>query len=334
MDVLILNTWITNIGNGFIDKGAKVCVKNALQDARIIESSGLGNKAFAQSEFKFVLEKLRHDLPVMSQLGTRHSSRSIVNVAELTNADLAVLPGCVLDRHMEWYEDTLRHLSERNIPIVLLGAGGRSYDNEIQTQVQRKLDQLNVIGLITRDDRAYECYSSHVEHAYQGIDCGFFINDWHQPAAANQNFIAATFDHKSEPSLSQSERIIRPNHRSLTALHSGLIPYMTKVLVQKYRDRSLSFFENKNIFLSDRLEDYLFIYANATETYADRIHACVPSLAYGNTARFYRDTPRMKLFEGLVKGNITKELVEIDREGVAAAKERQYEALRTITSDI
>lgn len=55
-----------------------------------------------------------------------------------------------------------------------------------------------------------------------------------------------------------------------------------------------------NLYVSDNIRDYLFMYSNANEVHADRIHACVPALVYGGKIKFYYDTPRGRLFDGLV----------------------------------
>jgi len=333
MDILLLKTWITNIGNGFIDQGAESCIDASIPNCDITTSSGLGESALAQAGCNFLRDKLRFDFDIGESIATSNRAMSTATVAELVDTDLAVLPGCVLDRHLEWYEAVLQELSDRNVPIVLLGAGGKSYSPQMQQRVRRQLRDLNIVGITTRDDRAYECYSQYVEHAYRGIDCAFYIDDWFVPEDANQEFIAATFDHRPEPNLPESDRIIRPNHRPLMPGQSGLIPAILKTSVQMYRKRSISLFTNSDNFVSDSLKDYLFVYRNADETYADRIHACVPSLVYGNAARFYHDTPRVGLFEGLTDGDISQELVELDQEAVANKKSEQIEQFSSIISE-
>ena len=43
--------------------------------------------------------------------------------------------------------------------------------------------------------------------------------------------------------------------------------------------------------------DYLLLYRNASEVYSDRVHACIPTLAFGNKARLFSNSPRIALFE-------------------------------------
>ena len=56
-----------------------------------------------------------------------------------------------------------------------------------------------------------------------------------------------TLDHGGDPDIADDKRVIRTNHNPFSAF-----------------DLSFSVnFEEENIFVSDTLEDYLFVYANA-----------------------------------------------------------------------
>lgn len=45
MDILIQRSWLTNLGNGFIDKGAKALVESVFPDANVFETSGYAQRA-------------------------------------------------------------------------------------------------------------------------------------------------------------------------------------------------------------------------------------------------------------------------------------------------
>ena len=51
------------------------------------------------------------------------------------------------------------------------------------------------------------------------------------------------------------------------------------------------------VIVSDNPMDYLLLYRNASEVYSDRVHACIPTLAFGNKARLFSNSPRIALFE-------------------------------------
>lgn len=333
MNIIQLRTWITNIGNGFIDKGANQCIQKAFNDTTITEVSGLGNKAANQTGLSFLRSYLKDNFTPFGFSYGGLDSEDYASLSRLMKADVAILAGCVLDWHLEWYAGTLRELSERDIPIILLGAGGRNYEKQTQERVAQLLTELNVVGLITRDDTAYNCYSQYVPHSYRGIDCGFFINEWYDPPKSNRDFTVATFDKIPEPELENDALMLRPYHKSLTSPMSGYLTEIGEITIQRIRQKKMDFFDEDNVIVSDLLEDYLFAYKNGIETHSDRVHACVPSLVYGNKARFYIDTPRANLFKGMTNGDISDELVGINRDKLRKHKSSQVTNLRKIWSE-
>jgi len=84
----------------------------------------------------------------------------------------------------------------------------------------------------------------------------------------------------------------------------------------------------ENVFVSDLVTDYLFLYANADVVRSDRIHACLPALTYGNRAQFYFDTPRANLFDRVpIDGDATSEPVRFDMDDLEREKDAQVDAL-------
>lgn len=335
MEVLVLRTWLTNIGNGFIDKGAKMIIRKAFPDADIIEVSGypgrtadqlsLGELAGIHPKFEHLSDRLR---------SIRRINKRMVNVADYVDADVAVLPGCILNKNvLTYYEEVLQRLTERGVEIVLLGAGGSNYDEKSRRFVRKRLDEFDIEVLLTRDSIAHECYSDYVNHSYDGIDCGFFISDWYTPSEANKELAALTFDKVVEPeTLSKQllEDIVRPNHAPFG--HS--LPYsgIPKYLIDKINNRH--WYKKENAFVSDTIEDYLFWYANATVTHSDRIHACVPALSYGNAAQFHYDTPRDSLFDSALEVDIRNSPAKPDMDKLESKKEQQVNAFREIITEL
>jgi hypothetical protein len=331
MEILLLRTWLPNIGNGFIDMGAKRILRRAAPNAHIYEVSGypnyaadriaMGQLAGMNDVFGSKAERLK------DALRRRRSAKgSMVNVAEYIDADLAVLPGCILYKHaLVKYEDVLRSLHDRGIDIVFLGAGGGDYTPETRTYVANILDEIEAVALLTRDRRAYECYESAFEFAYDGIDCAFFIDDWYTPPDPNERFAVFTFDKQAEPTALAAEydEVIRPDHVPFghSLPFDGCVPTMWDKYKTAWRRT------NKNVFLSDSLTDYLFWYANADVTHADRVHACIPALAFGNRAQFHYETPRASLFEQVPVGRITERPVSLDRSKLDRIKESQVSAM-------
>jgi len=185
MRVLLLRTWTTNIGNGFIDYGARAMLERAFPDAEIVETGGYPNHAADTAALWGGTRKLARMTGYdrgSYESPTHPIRQNTVNVSELIDADLAVLPGCVLSRPtFRKYYDTLRQLRERGIPIVVIGGGGEEYDEDERKYVEAVFDALDIDVLLTRDRTAYEEYGDLVEYLYDGIDCSLFLGDSHQP---------------------------------------------------------------------------------------------------------------------------------------------------------
>lgn len=328
MRILLLRTWVTNIGNGFIDKGARTLIEQAFPDAKIVESSGHPQStAIQQSDL--LLNRVGKYLPdqiLDTSAGGSYQDRA-VSVANFVDADIAVLPGCVLnDTGFDPYEPLLHSLSERGIPIYILGGGGGDYEPGTRRLVNRVLQETDIRGLITRDSDAYECYNESVEYSYDGLDCAFWINDWHQPVRADREFEMLTFDKIDEPELplQSSESVVRTDHFPFERPHGTLRQKTKRRLLQ------IEFFQQDRTMVSDLLTDYLFFYANAAVTHSDRIHACVPTLVYGNEAQFWFETPRAALFEKVLDdpSTIHRHPVSLNQDTLDSLKAQQVKAFQ------
>ena len=197
-----------------------------------------------------------------------------------------------------------------NIDIIFLGAGGGNYEASTQNYVKKILNKIKPLAIISRDSDAYKLYSEFAKFSYDGIDCGFFINDWYNPPKINDSYVAVSFDKIDEPRLDISKKIIRLHHK------------------QFYNKEE--FFQQPNTIISDDPKDYLTIYSNAIETHTDRVHACVASLAYGIPARLYFNSPRAKLLDKVIDKDITKELVKVDSNMINKKKIEQINILKEV----
>lgn len=328
MRVLLLRTWLTNIGNGFIDKGARQIIQQALPDSEIIEVSGYSNYAAENIDAGMsagttdVLEKINRLVKSKTQ-EQKMARERMVNVASFIDADIAVLPGCILyPGALKLYEPLLRKLTERGVKIIFLGAAGAHYSTETQKYVNEVLENIDAPVLITRDEYAYKIYSNNFEFSYNGIDCAFFINDWYCPPQSNRDFSVLTFDKIEEPNEIDTNQgtIIRTYHHPF----GYSLPFHGTPRRMRDKFTSPDAYGKDNVFVSDTLEDYLFWYANTQTIHTDRVHACIPSLVYGNQAKFYYETPRKALFDNVpLSGSISEELVRLDEEKFKKVKEKQ-----------
>lgn len=96
--ILIPKTWMTNIGNDFIDKGTKSSLQRAYPGAEIIEGSGYTNFAAGMTTIADLVGSVLESAEAL--LSNRDAAPSLsddfVNVGELIYIDVAVLSGCVL----------------------------------------------------------------------------------------------------------------------------------------------------------------------------------------------------------------------------------------------
>jgi len=338
--ILLLRTQLVNVGNGFIEKGAKACIKQVLPEADIIEVSGYSN------HIKY-LERRSNLLFSMKNFYENFDPAGMINIPELIkDIDLAVLPGCVLDRwSMPKYVHILKKLRQRNIPLIILGGGGNNYDKKTTEYVKKILNMLKPDALITRDHLAYKIYSqlTTIKNVYNGIDCAFFIKDWYVPPPSRKKFVILNFDKlKKIPNIETNYPIIHVTHKPFDLLY--LQNPFTRVSLNIFgriaegigytEMNPPRFFKHKPFFVSDIIEDYLFLYANAKEVHSDRVHACVATLAYGNKAKLYYSTPRATLFENVGCSEITQKLVFLEESKLQNKKRSVLNYLQEITANI
>lgn len=83
---------------------------------------------------------------------------------------------------------------------------------------------------------------------------------------------------------------------------------------------------------SDYPLDYLFLYRNVTETHSDRVHACIPTLSFGNKAKLYSDSPRIALFENVCINinEMKSKPVSLDKTHLKDLQDRQIAFLKNL----
>ena len=336
MDIVLFRTFLTNIGNGFIDKGARQTIERAFPNSSITEVSGYPLYASRQSS-RTSLHPLAKVAGLVSEgesLPTQ-GDREFLHLGQFIDADLAVFPGCVLyPRLLTFFQKALADLADRNVPIVFLGAGGYYYDLQQREtkETQSLLNSLGNAALITRDQPAYDAFGGLFEYATPGIDNAFFISEWKEIPESNIEFDVHTFDNQEEPPIQSERRILRARHKPF----GHAMPFAPPAVgaSARYNDYSKGRLDKENLLISDLLEDYLFLYANGEETHSSRVHACVPALVYGNEARFYRETDRGSLFEQVVDGDISTELVGLSEERLEKKKAEQVEKLEAAATEL
>ena len=86
-----------------------------------------------------------------------------------------------------------------------------------------------------------------------------------------------------------------------------------------------------NIFISDYPLDYLAIYRNVNTTYSDRVHACIPTLSFGNKACLFSKSPRKVLFENVGLLDMNSKPVKLN--GLEDYQQGQIKFLKSILEE-
>lgn len=327
---LFTGVYFNNIGNAFIDFGAEETIKAAISDDfQIVKLSQC--PLFASSMgAKFALKenKLIHWLwvKVMAKYAKRLQDRAykavkpqnVFNLIDFAQLDYLVIPGCDLTiPFVNIFGDVVKRAAEKGTKIIFLGASGNFYTDYEVKAVTRYLTELNPYAIMTRDTEAYKHYNGIAQHSYNGIDNVFFVNRLNIPRirTGKEPYIVLNFDEPKHEHI-KHELEQRFKNRNVVYTNHKPHPYSN---IKKLAD--------KGIMCSDQPLDYLFLYANAEEVYSDRVHACIPTLSFGNKCQLYSDSPRIALFENVELFNIKKELTNI-----ANLEERQQKQIDFLKS--
>lgn len=328
---LFTSVYFNNIGNGFIDVGAEETIKRAMpHDSDIIKVSQCANFA-ASLGYSFLLKENRFvnkvwELTMKCFSKSLHdkayktvNNSNVFSVADMAFFDYFIIPGCVLTvPFFSIYGEMLEKKSNQGTKLIFLGASGNYYTDYEITYVKDWLKKLKPHALMFRDSVAYNAYQSLSSNVYNGIDNVFFVNKIEMPRIQTEKdpYVVLNFE-KSENSSIQKDLASTIKDKSIIYSNHKPFPYSKVISLVK-----------KNVMISDYPLDYLFLYRHVSETYSDRVHACIPTLSFGNAARLYSDSPRIALFENVGLKNITKELVRI--EGLDTMQDKQISFLSEV----
>ncbi len=308
---LYIGSWPQNIGNAFFDLGARAILQQAVPEATFYPLGGAVHWMFMASEkhhrggFK---NRVDHHLkrPVVS-------SGNSLEIGQLAEVDLIVFAGMSMCK--EFVDNngrTFIEASKRGVATLGLGAGGALYDTEESVVFSQFINSLGRSAIITRDQDTYDLFDGRIKNMWSGIDCAFFLPDYYKPPKlAIEPYDIENFDYvEKHPDIEHDGRRVIYTHHDLW----GPLP-------KRYINKP-------NTLVSDVPEDYLTLYSQVNETYADRVHACVASLAYGNKARLFSTTPRKALFSRVGVPTITSELCKLDMDLLAELKRTQIAKTR------
>ena len=310
---LYIGSWPQNIGNAFFDLGAKAILQQAIPEATFYPMGGAVHWMFMASN-KHHNGRIKNRANDVFKIKPQYPDNSL-EIGQFAEVDLIVFAGMSMCR--EFVENngrTFIEASKRGVATLGLGAGGALYNEDEANVFSEFLGNLNRSAIITRDDDTFDLFSGRIKNMWSGIDCAFFLPDYYTPPRlALPSYDVENFDYVDEhPKIDHGGRKVIYTHHDLW----GPLP-------QRY-------IRKPDTLVSDVPEDYLTLYSQVTETYADRVHACVASLAYGNRAKLYSETPRKSLFYKVGVPNITSEISRLDMGLLGELKSKQIAKTREI----
>jgi len=329
---LFTSVHFNNIGNGFIDLGAECALNEAKSvDSRIIKVSQCANFAASLGNLFVIRENKAVSWiwnNIMSKFaGKLHdrtyakavSTLDVFSVAKIVKLDFLIIPGCVLTvPFFKIYGKLLEEKVKQGCKLVFLGASGNYYTDYEFDQVTNFLIKLKPFAIITRDSIAYEHYKDLAEHSYNGIDNVFFVNKLNIPKLDTiiSPYVVVNIELDQHKNIKDNLEIDLAGKNVVYSNHKPF-PY-TKVteLVKK------------GVMISDYPMDYLVLYKNAEAVYSDRVHACIPTLSFGNKATLFSESPRKALFQNVGINEITTKPMEV--KNLSDLQNKQIQFLKKI----
>lgn len=334
---LFTSVYFNNIGNGFIDLGAEMTIREAIstmpEEAKIIKVSQCANFAASMGKTFMLKENCVVNwlwTHIMQNFANRLHDRSyqavstldVFSAASMFHFDYLIIPGCVLTvPFFTIYGKLLEDKIAQGCKLVFLGASGNYYTDYEINFVTQYLEKLNPYAIMTRDAVAFQHYSKCSSNVYNGIDNVFFVNKLEIPKLDS---IYSSYDvvNIEEPKHKKTKEILvkelRGKGRKIIYSNHKPFPYTKISKLVKQND----------FLISDYPLDYLLLYRNVDTVYSDRVHACIPTLSFGNKAVLYSDSPRKVLFESVGIEKIDGKPMQL--EGLAQKQEAQIEFLKEI----
>ena len=284
---LLTSVTFNNIGNGFIDLGAEAALMKALPlNAELFKVSSNANFAATMGQMFMLKEN-----PIINWLWVHTMQRAakklhdrsyktvktqnIFSMASMVKCDYFIIPGCVLTvPFFTIYGDLIKRKAEQGSKIIFLGASGNFYTEYEVKFVSEYLRKLRPYAIMTRDILAYKYYANFTKNSYNGIDNVFFVNLLNLPQIDTDltPYVVLNIEEPKHYRIKEELKNIFKEKNIVYSYHKPF-PY-TKV----------SKLVKNGVIVSDNPMDYLLLYRNASEVYSDRVHACIPTLAFGNKA--------------------------------------------------
>jgi Polysaccharide pyruvyl transferase len=328
---LVSGFWGQNIGNAFFNVGGKWILE----------------QIFGQGEVDFIQDQPGYRTFHNPASGNPQND---VGYLQYLDIDYIVLQGPVLSEYIaELWAPTLTALTKRGTKVILTGAAFFKFSDRELAGARRFLDRFPPALISTRDSRSYSILESWDLGLplYDGLDSAFFAPKAYSPfKTTGVDYYAFNFDRYPEPTINLGDNVTQrgvrfevdgvtwnmstPKTISRLAHRSKVQAYLghaldrrklpselngRKIIRPEHRfnpHMSYKIYQHPNAVASDEPWTYFTIYANSRLTLADRVHACVITLAYGKPAMLFTPSPRSVLFERIGCGDIRDRPVSLD----------------------
>ncbi len=343
---IVSGFWGQNIGNAFFNIGGKWILEQVLPGAQI----------------NYVL-----DQPGYRTFNNQAKGNPVNDWGMLARLDIdvIVLEGPMLTVNFPaLWESTFKALTKRGVKIVLIGAAMFRF-NEEEKQVNLEfLKKYPPFILSSRDYPTYEAFKDVATFTHAGLDSAFFVPRAYQPfKLQTRPYVAMNFDRWLEPYVTTDQAPLREESRDFGwDGNTWHLDFPKRLMKWADRNKWWSYaagfadrrklpneiarlevvrpehrfnphitpkiYKRPNAIASDEPWTYFTIYANAALTVSDRVHACIITLAYGNSAVLFSPSPRSQVFDRLGLSEIRRKPISLSGDLLRDEQEKELEFLR------
>ena len=268
MKIAVLYTpGIWNIGNDFINQGAKAFIKNVFGGGEHIINN------IETLETSSLLFNYRTDW-------TTPYGRELIKNSDL----LIVLGGSCLNRYMKHIFDDIAKL-----PIKKILMGASFYENyKTETELYKNLhEQFDYI--FTRDAVTYNGISNNKEHknVINGIDLAFWLSDRIPEIIQAENFpeqkYAVVNIDSPENGKMQSDSIQAKKKKGYQDI------YLSRNNPRQVGICNNDLGKNHKVFVAEKWYEYMRFYGAASEVSTNRVHTFLACMMLNTPAQFCHD---------------------------------------------